>query len=77
MTVYENAALWSRKEGFFEEGNYDLENEIDQNRIQGIANATGETIYLIREFVVVDAKYNDHAPSKVLKDWFVKEYKPM
>jgi len=75
MVVYENAALWSKKEGFFEKGSYDTDNEVDQNRIQGIANATGNSVYLIREFIVVDAEYQEQPPSKCAKDWFVKEYK--
>lgn len=76
MTVYENAALWSRKKGFFEKGTYNDEDMDLIVRMDGLAHAYGEPVYMIREFVVVDAEYNDHAPSKVLKDWYVLESKP-
>lgn len=77
MTKYENAALWSRKSGFFEKGTYDTDDTVFTTRLQEIANGTGEPVYLIREFIVVDAEYQDQAPSKCAKDWFVLELKPV
>jgi len=84
MTVYENASIWIDKEGFIRSPDgkigqytYDTEKEKDLKGLQFIADNNKKTIYLIREFIAVDADYRDEHPRKVdPKDWFVLEIKP-
>ena len=75
MVIYENAALWSKKRGFFDKGTYEVTDELT-DKLHVIANELKDSVYLIREFIVVDAEYQDQAPSKCAKDWYVLKIDP-
>lgn len=83
MTVYENVSVYIEKDGFIKniEGKLaqftiDTDNPEHIEDLQFMANNENKPVYLIREFIAVDADYQDHHPRKCAKDWFIIEVKP-
>lgn len=83
MTIYENASIWVEKSGFMKDGDgklsqftVDTENIECMNSLKNLATLGGNTIYVVREFIAVDADYQDQHPKKSDKNWFLLEVKP-
>lgn len=74
--IYRNAGLYSKRNGIFEKGDYDLSDVETMTRIHELAVKYGEPVYVLREFIVVDAEYQDQPPNRCAKDWYVLEVKP-
>jgi len=83
MTIYENASIYIDKDGFIKNIDGKLAQFIiDTDKpehiedLQFMADNEKKTVYLIREFIAVDADYQDHHPKKCAKDWYLLEVKP-
>ena len=83
MVVYENVSVWIDKEksflkdaGDLHQFTYDTDNVEHVTNLQKLANYLKSTVYLIREFVAVDANYQDQHPKKSDKNWYLLEVKP-
>lgn len=88
MTVYENVSIWIDKQGFIKtpdgklgQYTYNIDHlnpkDKDMKGLQFVADNNKATIYLIREFIAVDADYREEHPRKVdPKDWYLLEIKP-
>ena len=83
MTVYENASVYIDKDGFIKNTHgklaqftIDTDNQQHIDDLQLIADREQKTVYLVREFIAVDADYQDHHPRKCAKDWYLLEVKP-
>ena len=84
MPVYENSSIWFDKGGFVKTPDgkigqyvYDTDNPKHVESLQFMADNNKQPLYLIREFIAVDADYRDEHPKKVdPKDWFVLKLDP-
>jgi len=83
MTSYENASIYIDRDGFIKnldgklaQFTIDTDNVEHIEDLQYMADNEKKTIYLIREFVAVDADYQDQHPKKSAKDWYLLEVKP-
>lgn len=83
MTVYENVSLYIEREGFVKDSKgklgqytYDLDDPKQIAALQFMANNNKKSVYVVREFVAVDADYQDQHPKKSAKDWYILEIKP-
>lgn len=83
MTIYENASIWIEKEGFIKNdqgklAQFIIDTDIVEHMedLQDMANNSKKNVYVIREFVAVDADYQDQHPKKSAKDWYLLEIKP-
>lgn len=83
MVIYENASIYIEKKGFAKDpygkmGQYefDTDNEKHMKNLQDLANLYQTPVYLIREFVAIDADYQDHHPKKSSRDWHLLKIEP-
>lgn len=78
QTVYQNVGLYSTQKRKFmlRMPEFDFNNAEHIATAKKIANDLKGSIYVVREFVVEDSLYQEEAPQKIAKDWYVLEVKP-
>ena len=74
--IYENGAIYSKKNGLMYRGDYDINDDKFIEDLKQLANRIDEPVYVLREFVANDSAYQEKPPYKLVTDWYALEVKP-